>query len=280
MRRLAATLFLAAAVPLLAAPPAPSGKKQELAEQIFTLMHLDENARFLLDAMLEQMAPAMETTRTVEGTLDMNRYRQLVREKIDYKQVVRDVYGPLYAKYFTEEQLVDLVAFYKSPTGQRMVTALPEIERDAMKGAGQQLQEKFAAIARQVQEERRQRRPWDQTMADLPTIAAAAEAWAFGHNDVYPRSKTMAGLRKELEPVYIKELPLKDGWGNDFAWIVSDDGKRYRLVSAGADKVFEADSRRIAALPKDTKYTDRLEDDFVFADGMFVQVPRALQGKN
>jgi len=186
---------------------------------------------------------------------DVDRYRQLVREKIDFKQFVREVYAPLYAKYFTEEQLADLVAFYKSPTGQRLVTTLPQIERDAMKSAGEELQEKFMAIAQQVQDERRRRRPSEQTMADMRSVAVAAEAWAVDHNDLYPPSTTWAELRKELEPAYIKELPLKDGWGNELAWIVSTDRKHYRIVSAGADK-------------------DRHEDDIVFADGTFVQAPK------
>jgi len=274
MRRLAVVLLVAAAIPALADSP-PSAKHQELVEQILKLSHVDENVRFIVDTMLEQLGK--------DGTgvsMDMGRYRQLVREKIDFKQFVRDVYGPLYAKYFTEQQLADLVAFYKSPTGQRMVTVLPQIERDAMKSAGEELQEKFLAIARQVQEEQQRRRPSEQTMADMREVATAAESWAVDHDDLYPPSTTWAELRKELEPTYIKELPLKDGWGNDFVWIVSQDRKHYRIVSAGADKAFDADSRRIAAPSKEVKLSDRLEDDIVYADGMFVQAPRASKDSN
>jgi hypothetical protein len=280
MRRLAALLLLAVAVPLLAEPPAPSARQKDLIEQLLTLSHVDETVRLIVDSMLEQLGPTLDETRTAEGKQAIDRYRELVREKIDYKQFVRDVYGPLYAKYFTEEQLADLVVFYKSPTGQRMVTVLPQIERDAMKSAGEDLQEKFMAIARQVQEEQQQRVPWKSTMADMRSVAVAAEAWAVDHDDHYPPSKTWTELGKELVPAYIRELPQKDGWGNELAWIVSEDRKHYRIVSAGADKVFEADSRRIAAPTTNVKYSDRLEDDIVFADGVFVQAPRASQEKN
>jgi len=160
------------------------------------------------------------------------------------------------------------------------ILTLSHVDEDAMKSAGEELQEKFLAIARQVQEEQQRRRPSEQTMADMRVVATAAESWAVDHDDLYPPSTTWAELRKELEPTYIKELPLKDGWGNDFVWIVSQDRKHYRIVSAGADKAFDADSRRIAAPSKEVKLSDRLEDDIVYADGMFVQAPRASKDSN
>ncbi|HYU26748.1 MAG TPA: hypothetical protein VEO74_16160 [Thermoanaerobaculia bacterium] len=104
-------------------------------------------------------------------------------------------------------------------------------------------------------------------------IAIAAESWSVDHDDRYPPSQTWAELRKELEPTYIKELPQKDGWGNEFAWVVSEDGKHYHVVSAGADNAFDWDSRRIAV-------SDRLEDDIIFADGAFIQAPRVSQHKD
>src|ERR1051326_6325339 len=118
MRRLAALLLLAVAVPLLAEPPAPSARQKDLIEQLLTLSHVDETVRLIVDSMLEQLGPTLDETRTAEGKQAIDRYRELVREKIDYKQFVRDVYGPLYAKYFTEEKLADLAVFSKSRTGR------------------------------------------------------------------------------------------------------------------------------------------------------------------
>lgn len=284
MRRLTAAVLLIA-VPALATQPNPSAKQKELIDQLITLTHLDDNVRFLLDAMLERMTKESTERRSEDDKKDLERYRQLVREKIDYGEWIRGVYEPLYAKYFTEEQLADLVAFYKTPTGQQVVKALPEIEREAMQTAGAQIQEKFAALARQVDEERRARLPWEQTMADMRSAATAAESWAVDHDDLYPPSQTWTELQKELEPTYVKPMPLKDGWGNEFAYVVSEDRKHYRIVSAGSDNAFDWDSRRIVVKepPKDgappeaerVKLSDRPQDDIIFADGAFVQAPRA-----
>ena len=284
MRTIAAVLILAA-LPALATQPNPSAKQKELIDQLITLTHLDENVRYLLDAMLERMTKESNERRSEDDRKDLERYRQLVREKIDYGEWVRGVYEPLYAKYFTEAQLADLVAFYKTPTGQQMIKALPEIEREAMQTAGAQIQEKFAALARQVDEERRARLPWEQTIADMRSVSTAAESWAVDHDDLYPPSQTWTELQKELEPTYLKQMPMKDGWGNEFAYVGSEDRKHYRVVSAGSDNAFEWDSRRIVvkAPPKDgappeadhVKLSDRLQDDIIFADGAFVQAPRA-----
>lgn len=282
--RCAAALLLAVflAAPVFATQPNPSARQKELIDQIVVLTHLDDNVRTLLDAMLERMQKQMEG-RSEEDKKDFARYRQLVREKIDFREWVRGVYEPLYAKYFTEQQLADLVAFYKTPTGQSLVKSLPEIEREAMQTAGDQIQEKFAALLQQVQDERKKRRPWEQTMTDMRSLMTAIEAWSTDNEEKYPAAMTLDELAKELEPVYVKTMPRKDGWGNDFAYVVSEDRKHFRIVSAGADNAFEWDSRRIVVTPpskdagEQVKLADRLEDDIIMGDGGYIQVPRASQ---
>lgn len=39
---------------------------------------------------------------------------------------------PLYAKYYSEEELGQLLEFYQSPIGQKVVSVTPDITRDAM----------------------------------------------------------------------------------------------------------------------------------------------------
>jgi hypothetical protein len=282
--RCAAALLLAVflAAPVFATQPNPSSRQKELIDQIVVLTHLDDNVRTLLDAMLERMQKQMEG-RSEEDKKDFARYRQLVREKIDFREWVRGVYEPLYAKYFTEQQLADLVAFYKTPTGQSLVKSLPEIEREAMQTAGDQIQEKFAALLQQVQDERKKRRPWEQTMTDMRSLMTAIEAWSTDNDEKYPAAMTLDELAKELEPAYMKAIPRKDAWGNDFAYVVSEDRKHFRIVSAGADNAFEWDSRRIVPTTpskdagEQVKLTDRLEDDIIMGDGGYIQVPRASQ---
>jgi hypothetical protein len=69
-------------------------------------------------------------------------------------------------------------------------------------------------------------------------------------------------------------MPEKDGWGNAYFYMASDDGKHYRIASAGSDGVFEWDARKIStAEVKEPKYSEHLEDDIIYQDGEFVQIP-------
>jgi hypothetical protein len=38
----------------------------------------------------------------------------------------------IYDKYFSDEEIKDLIKFYKSPTGQKMINTMPDIQKDIM----------------------------------------------------------------------------------------------------------------------------------------------------
>lgn len=72
------------------------------------------------DAMLKQMTEMLPPE--VRGGL---------RESIDVPTMVRKVI-PVYEKYLTEEDIEAMIAFYRSPAGQRILAAQPDIMRDSM----------------------------------------------------------------------------------------------------------------------------------------------------
>lgn len=43
---------------------------------------------------------------------------------------------PIYDKYFSEEEIRQLIAFYKTPTGQKIISTMPSVMKEAM-AAGQ-----------------------------------------------------------------------------------------------------------------------------------------------
>ena len=287
LRFAAVALVLAIAFPALATQANPSQRQRDLIEEIFTLTKPENTARQMIDGMLERVQKQMEREQEEspqstyeENKKDFDRYRQLINEKLDYKEWVHSIYVPLYAKYFNEQQLAELVAFYKTPTGQRMISVMPEIEREAMRANTDEITKKVGDVLKQVQEERKKRTPWESTMSDMRSAATAIEAYATDVNK-YPDAQSWSELGKVLSPTYIKTMPEKDGWGNEYAYVVSADRMNYRVISAGADGTFEWDSRRIVLPPAkpdgkaiEPKASDRLEDDIIFADGSFVQFPR------
>ena len=52
---------------------------------------------------------------------------------------------PIYDKYFSEQELIEIIQFYESPTGQKFMQKVPDIMKDAVQVAAQYLQEKMSA---------------------------------------------------------------------------------------------------------------------------------------
>jgi len=70
-----------------------------------------------------------------------------------------------------------------------------------------------------------------------------------------------------VQPIYVRELPTLDAWGQPL--MLWSDGENYRVVSMGADGTFDAEwSGEVAA-----GRTRNENDDIVFADGQFMRWP-------
>jgi hypothetical protein len=107
------------------------------------------------------------------------------------------------------------------------------------------------------------------TMADIRTIATAFEAYKIDKHS-YPAG-WLEAIEKMLVPTYIMKFPQLDGWGTPFRISTSDRMKSVRIVSAGADRVFEP----LPYLDPETRPAPRKVSDpsrdIVFEDGGFIQ---------
>jgi hypothetical protein len=67
---------------------------------------------------------------------DFERFSQSFRARfparIDLAQVLQTVYAPLYDRYFEEAELREMVAFYASPTGQKMLAVMPGLLQEGL----------------------------------------------------------------------------------------------------------------------------------------------------
>lgn len=187
--------------------------------------------------------------------------------RIDYVSYSEEVYGPVFDGTFTDSELRELITFFKTPAGQKVVRLFPELAFNMLRHG-----DKLASIARELEEERSE--PWEKTMEDLRTVATAAEAYATDENR-YPIAGAYEDLRPILSPTYIKTLPEADAWGTPIVYVSAPDGQHYRFISAGADKRFESGSDRIETLPEDFggRPSDNLDADIIYQDGTFVQFP-------
>ncbi|MEN6527624.1 MAG: type II secretion system protein GspG [Candidatus Polarisedimenticolia bacterium] len=116
------------------------------------------------------------------------------------------------------------------------------------------------------------------TMADMRSIGTAVEAYAVDNNK-YPQhtavalstdtgTDQMAGM---LTPVYMKNLPVNDGWAKPMGY-VSADGSLYTIWSTG--KGGQAASSEPSTA---TGATQAFTASIIFSGGQFVQWPEGVQ---
>jgi type II secretory pathway pseudopilin PulG len=118
-----------------------------------------------------------------------------------------------------------------------------------------------------------QRSKQKRTMADIRSIAVAAEAYA-AENGSYPQTID------QLEPRYMPKAPAMDGWGRRFDYDCvaqeSDKCTRYAIRSGGKDGLDETPdlAEAVATQPGGTKNFDC---DIIYSNGSFVEYPEGVQ---
>jgi hypothetical protein len=59
------------------------------------------------------------------------RFRALFNERLNFSTIIETVYPPLYEKTFSEEELRQLVTFYRTPVGRRSIEMMPSLMQEA-----------------------------------------------------------------------------------------------------------------------------------------------------
>lgn len=113
-------------------------------------------------------------------------------------------------------------------------------------------------------------------IADMRTMAAAVEAYA-GERGAYPRAANMTELRAALDPQYVQGLHVTDPWTNEYRYLITDDGKHYRIVCAGADGKFERAWEKMKAEPPKQQLSIDAASDLVYQDNGFRVVPEGFE---
>ncbi|HEY6331469.1 MAG TPA: DUF2059 domain-containing protein [Blastocatellia bacterium] len=84
----------------------------------------------------EQQAQAKKVTSALMAS-EISRLSDSLVKGIDFDKMIAAVYVPLYDKYYTEDDLRDLIAFYKTPTGQKLVLVSPMLAAEASAKTGE-----------------------------------------------------------------------------------------------------------------------------------------------
>lgn len=114
-------------------------QRRAMAEELLNVMNMQDTIEKSF-AMVKQMIPVqMEKMKEVTGTTNMpanavshvDKMMEMFTEELSWNKM-KDDYITLYAETFTEQELKDTVAFYKSPAGQAFVKKQPELIKRSM----------------------------------------------------------------------------------------------------------------------------------------------------
>ena len=83
------------------------------------------------------------------------RFHSLFIERLDFSEIIGDVYPPLYDKYFSEEELREMAAFYSTPVGRKSIEVVPLLMQEAEGGVDQVVQPLAFGLVQEIVAETR-----------------------------------------------------------------------------------------------------------------------------
>lgn len=103
----------------------PSASHLQAAERLLDNMNMQETLDKTIDATLDAQLSQMPQMKNLEGVM-----RDFFTKYMNYDALKND-YAALYTKHYTEKELVDLLAFYQTPLGKKLVETMPDITAES-----------------------------------------------------------------------------------------------------------------------------------------------------
>jgi uncharacterized protein len=169
--RLAAVLILASAVAYAADPDSISETKRQLMLELFELTGGERSADQLMEVMLAQMEQSQGAMieQVVAGTSGLSpeqqselrehlgggqgffaKFRTRLPERIDFRELMQGVVMPIYDRHFDEQDLREMVAFYRTAAGRKAVAILPQITQETMQGVAESVQPQILGLVQEI----------------------------------------------------------------------------------------------------------------------------------
>lgn len=78
--------------------------------------------------------------------------REFLVQRMNIGQMIEEISFPIFDKNFTESELRDIIAFYRTPTGQKMITIAPKMMMEAMMAFSEKFMPKFQEFIKETTE--------------------------------------------------------------------------------------------------------------------------------
>lgn len=100
------------------------GTKKEITKKLIYSMGTKETAQAIINQLMEMYIGIFPDVPASTW--------ESIRNEINVDELV-ELSVPIYEKYFTEDELKDIAAFYESPTGKKLAAVTPAMTEESMR---------------------------------------------------------------------------------------------------------------------------------------------------
>ncbi len=152
-------LLCAASIGFAQQDPADSPATKEDVQKYLEIMHSREMMTKMVDAMAKPMHQMMhdqyekdKDKLPVDFEARMNKVMDDSLKSFPWDEILQSMV-PVYQKHFTKGDVDHLVAFYSTPTGQKLIREMPAITAEAMQVMMPILRDRIDVMSRDVQQQ-------------------------------------------------------------------------------------------------------------------------------
>jgi hypothetical protein len=288
-----AVLVLPVFLLLVSAAPAPVSPHEKVAREVVELIGGED---------LAMQGPTWGMEMFI-NTPELAPYQEQIREwyrKAFSGSDLKERIVRFYMDTFSENELHEIAAFYKTPAGRKTIASLPTMMKWGVETAKQHAEAhgaELAAIIAKIREDREKQpastdaEAQKRTLSQIRSVGTAMFSWltdqvgaaAAGQSQTEHTSPPVdlknyppishEELTKILVPTYIAKIPETDGWGNRYEYFLNAKDPLAPQVmsirSPGRDGQFSARNYTVTSFDPDD-----LDQDIVWADGYFVRWPQ------
>ncbi len=120
-----------------------SFQEKESPKMISSLIEQESDLTSAQKQELQQMAA--ESAERVGS-----RTREFFTQRMNIGQMIEEISLPIYDKNFTESELRDIIAFYRTPTGQKTITIAPKMMMEAMMAFSEKFTPQFQEFIKET----------------------------------------------------------------------------------------------------------------------------------
>jgi hypothetical protein len=152
-------LLCSSAVSFAQQDPADSPATKEDVQRYLEVMHSREMMSKIIEAMTKPMHQMMheqyekdKDKLPADFETRMNKLMDDTMKSFPWDEML-DSMVPVYQKHFTKGDIDHLVAFYSTPTGQKVMRELPAITAESMQSIMPIMKQKIEAMTREMQQQ-------------------------------------------------------------------------------------------------------------------------------